>query len=917
MEYIGTTGKIYKVLEPAVGKGGEGSVYRISNMPDYVLKVFLEAKRTETRHKKLLAMLSTPLSAEAMKQITWPIDVVYENGDFVGYVMPAIKNNEALNVMYSDKYTCSLFDKITIAKNLCAAINSVHEANQVCGDLNPKNIIVDPRCAIVTLIDTDSYQITETDGSRVYRCEVGMPEYLPREIQKKIKNGQNLSTAPLPTFTKQSDLFALAVHIFALLMNGCHPFACAIDNRQNINHLSISKVSVVAPQPIDNICSGFFPFYDKKPGITTPKYAPTFDYLPENMQDMFVRAFVKGHTNPSLRPTAVEWYNALTTMQGELKICRKEKQHMYPEHNNSCPWCAVNAVLNDVKLPSGFTSGAITQTSIKGTQHFATPQNQNVGSSNSTSFPVGKIIIISICVIIVFFVFKNCFSSDNSDYSYGDEYYSGAISSNEYDNNEHYSSNDDTDGTTPTNEDDNNNDDYTQEATDDNSASQNTQQSENQTITQSLEQLKIEKTEKKTTSVNAIIAKQSSGVNVDFINHYGNISTEDQIDEYTYSVINGGRARIEISGLQNRAVVALYIYNSAGEQVSYDSYCTNNEGITLNNVEPGQLYKIQVRQKSDYSSYTLTIGQPKAQIDITNITKITDSIEFDGQRNVYSFTVPRDGVYRFEMSGITSGCVVELYVFNDLGESLNSDKHCTNSEGVTLKLLKAGETYSITVGHSSGYSGYVLSIGKQKPIVDISNLTKVNDSIEYTDQRNIYSFKPAEDGRYRFEIEGLKNGCDLELYVLNSLDEVLGSDMFCANGEGVTLQNLSANETYEVQVRQKSDACPYILNIGNQKPTNRIGINMVVCDSIEYTDQRNIYVFTAEESGTYTFIMSGLNSGCTVGLYAFNELGETVKSDRCCMNGEKITLKNITAGEIYEIQVCHSSGVSDYQLTIE
>lgn len=164
-----------------------------------------------------------------MQQITWPTDVVYQNGKFAGYVMPKLSGAKELNVMYSDKYQYTLSEKITIAKNLCAALNSVHEAGQVCGDLNPKNIGVDPNEAKVTLLDTDSYHITD-GNAKVYRCEVGMPEYLACEVQGKIKNGNTLANAQLPTFSKETDLFALAVHIFALLMNGCHPFACAVNN---------------------------------------------------------------------------------------------------------------------------------------------------------------------------------------------------------------------------------------------------------------------------------------------------------------------------------------------------------------------------------------------------------------------------------------------------------------------------------------------------------------------------------------------------------------------------------------------------------------------------------------------------------------------------------------------------------------
>lgn len=132
--------------------------------PDYVLKVFIDKNRTETRHRKLLAMLNTPLSISAMSQVTWPVDVVYDNGRFVGYVMPETKNNEDLNVMYSDKYICPLNEKITIAKNLCAAVNSIHEVGQVCGDLNPKNIAVDPRTGKLNTNRTAKFTLCITRG---------------------------------------------------------------------------------------------------------------------------------------------------------------------------------------------------------------------------------------------------------------------------------------------------------------------------------------------------------------------------------------------------------------------------------------------------------------------------------------------------------------------------------------------------------------------------------------------------------------------------------------------------------------------------------------------------------------------------------------------------------------------------------
>ena len=252
-------------------------------------------------------MIASPVSNKIMEHVTWPKDVVYKNGRFAGYVMPKINNNKSLNVMYKTvKYNekDEFIKKIIIAWNFCVAINSVHNAGQVCGDLNPNNITVNPNKGTVTLVDTDSYHITEKNRNRVYRCEVGMPDYLAPEIHEKMKKYKRLDTAPLPTFTRQTDLFALAVHIFALLMNGCHPFANAVDLSQN-------HASVAAPQPIENIRNGFFPFYMNKSGLTIPKYAPKFDQLPEKIRKLFIRAFVDGHKNPQVRPDAVEWYNAL------------------------------------------------------------------------------------------------------------------------------------------------------------------------------------------------------------------------------------------------------------------------------------------------------------------------------------------------------------------------------------------------------------------------------------------------------------------------------------------------------------------------------------------------------------------------------------------------------------------------------
>lgn len=337
--FKGKSGKTYTAVEPPLGKGGEGTVYEVEGMPGYVLKIYAPEKRNEERLHKLTAMLASPLPDVAISQVTWPVDIVSENRAFMGYVMPKAQGGEELEVIYSDKYNkkFTYYQKISIAKNLCAALNSVHSAGQVCGDLNPKNIVVDPKTGLVTLIDTDSYHITDPATGKIYRCTVGMPDYLPPELQKKMKDGVTLVNAPLPTFTKEADLFGLATHIFRLLMNGALPFSCAVDSTT-----AMSQGSVTAPQPVDNIANNFFPYFDKRPGIVIPPYAPPFNILPADLQRLFLRAFKDGHSDPKARPTPIEWFGALGNLEKHLKQCGNHNNHYYPDNLSHCPWCEID-----------------------------------------------------------------------------------------------------------------------------------------------------------------------------------------------------------------------------------------------------------------------------------------------------------------------------------------------------------------------------------------------------------------------------------------------------------------------------------------------------------------------------------------------------------------------------------------------
>lgn len=88
-------------------------------------------------------MVEYHLDETQLKQVTWPQDVVYDESGFAGYVMPKINKNKNLNVVYSTVSQLDLRHRLVIAYNLCAADDIVHSMGQICGDLNPQNILVD------------------------------------------------------------------------------------------------------------------------------------------------------------------------------------------------------------------------------------------------------------------------------------------------------------------------------------------------------------------------------------------------------------------------------------------------------------------------------------------------------------------------------------------------------------------------------------------------------------------------------------------------------------------------------------------------------------------------------------------------------------------------------------------------------
>jgi serine/threonine protein kinase len=326
----------YINLEPTstLGVGGEARIYALLRESSLVAKVYHDP--TDGRARKLAAMLANPpddpMAAQGHVSIAWPVDLLCSvDGEIVGFLMPLVTGMRSILDFYNPgarRQHCPLFNYLYLhrtARNLAAAVCALHERGYVIGDVNESNILV-ADTALVTLVDTDSFQVCDPYNGAVYRCTVGKPEFTPPELQGK--TFADIDRAP------EDDLFGLAVLIFQLLMEGTHPFAGMFQGEGD------------PPSYQERISAGHFPYsrgrrVPYRPALT----APPFEILHPALRKLFVRCFKGGRKKPRARPDAQVWKNALNDAEDALITCSVNDQHLYGGHLKTCPWCERSAQL--------------------------------------------------------------------------------------------------------------------------------------------------------------------------------------------------------------------------------------------------------------------------------------------------------------------------------------------------------------------------------------------------------------------------------------------------------------------------------------------------------------------------------------------------------------------------------------------
>jgi serine/threonine protein kinase len=236
--------------------GGEAFVYAVDDTT--VAKIY-KKRQTEIKEHKLKAMVDYPpptADKAGTLALAWPTKLLYsEDSALAGFTMPRIPE-EAKELFYytspkllkgiiaeegweKESFQAVIDQKVTyIGQNLVTIVGSLHGLNYIICDINEQNIKVDKHCNVV-ILDTDSFQIHDHRRGATYRATVGIADYTDPNISERVDRStqgctdQDCTSGPewhKLTYgcfhrTVEHDNFAIAVILFKLLINGCHPFS--------------------------------------------------------------------------------------------------------------------------------------------------------------------------------------------------------------------------------------------------------------------------------------------------------------------------------------------------------------------------------------------------------------------------------------------------------------------------------------------------------------------------------------------------------------------------------------------------------------------------------------------------------------------------------------------------------------------
>ncbi|MGY1777090.1 hypothetical protein ACI8AV_14620 [Geodermatophilus sp. SYSU D00804] len=320
-ELVDVHGRPLRIGEQ-LGKGGEGTVFRLANRRDIAIKVYGSPLAGDRARK--IELLAASAGPDVQTFTAWPIGLVRDRaGRARGLLLPVVEQAKDVHNLYTPGSRRKAFPDadwrflVHVAANLARAFAAVHAKGLVIGDVNHGSVLV-ARNGTVRLIDVDSFQVP-VPGASPLLCTVGVSLFTPPEL-----HGVSFESL---VRTSHHDGFGLAVLLFQLLLLGRHPYAGVYAGSGD---MPIEKAIVEHRFAYGSAA--------KSRKMAPPPNAVGLNILPDYVAQYFEWAF-SARAPRRGRPEAAQWVRALDRLGQELVRCGRNPTHQYARSLQQCPWC--------------------------------------------------------------------------------------------------------------------------------------------------------------------------------------------------------------------------------------------------------------------------------------------------------------------------------------------------------------------------------------------------------------------------------------------------------------------------------------------------------------------------------------------------------------------------------------------------
>jgi len=403
MRFQNLKGQLVEVDTSSFAKGGQGGIHKLVNSPynnELVAKIYFDAlslsqgkindssvqkvnAKVDQLNRRLQYTVKNNPFTNSPKNIqnafVWPLDCLFDmQGGFVGFVMPMItgaidtrklvgsaKRFPAGFEKFKINQPDSLTKRLIVCYNIAQAMEEFHKSGAyTLVDFKPDNVMILPN-GYVRIVDLDSIQIAKK-GKILFHAEAFTPDFSPPElIQNKVDIHSQLVDPSL-------DCFSFAVSAYYILFN-VHPFAAMTHKtRKDLHDFEAFVVN------------GYFAHGKKSKEVKVNPVHNNFLLLDTKIQALFRRALDDGLYNPSLRPSATEWSQALrrTIRQTKnLKISIGGKRQNWT-HSTQQP-----IKVNSLSIAPGGRNRMTIHWHVQNAS-LVTLNGQSVGDAGSLTYPI-------------------------------------------------------------------------------------------------------------------------------------------------------------------------------------------------------------------------------------------------------------------------------------------------------------------------------------------------------------------------------------------------------------------------------------------------------------------------------------------------------------------------------------------------